>query len=213
MFFEPLPAGEEPAPRRLPERSPWSGPPPLETGAVLAVERMVARSANVVMRVPVIRSFRTGCMIDVEVVSRQGTLSDDDWWDLHLSVHRGLFVSPGGNQLPDKLLRLGVRYADGTKATTIEQHRRQAPAPADPPTGPLLSWSPGSSGMHGRELGFSGFGLWLWPLPPAETFEFAVEWPSGGIELTIAELDGAAIVAAAGRSGYYWPDTAHSTES
>jgi hypothetical protein len=213
MFFEPLPAGEEPAPRRLPERSPWSGPPPLETGAVLAVERMVARSANVVMRVPVIRSFRTGCMIDVEVVSRQGTLSDDDWWDLHLSVHRGLFVSPGGNQLPDKLLRLGVRYADGTKATTIEQHRRQTPAPADPPTGPLLSWSPGSSGMHGRELGFSGFGLWLWPLPPAETFEFAVEWPSGGIELTIAELDGAAIVAAAGRSGYYWPDTAHSTES
>ena len=213
MFFEPLPAGEEPAPRRLPERSPWSGPPPLETGAVLAVERMVARSANVVVRVPVIRAFRTGCMIDVEVVSRQGTLSDDDWWDLHLSVHRGLFVSPGGNQLPDKLLRLGVRYADGTKATTIEQHRRQTTASADPPAGPLLSWSPGSSGMHGRELGFSGFGLWLWPLPPAETFEFAVEWPLGGIELTIAELDGAAIVAAAGRSANYWPDTAHSPES
>ena len=213
MFFEPLPAGEEPAPRRLPERSPWSGPPPLETGAVLAVERMVARSANVVVRVPVIRAFRPGCMLDVEVVSRQGTLSDDDWWDLHRSVHRGLVISPGSNQLPDKLLRLGVRYADGTKATTIEQHRRQTTASADPPAGPLLSWSPGSSGMHGRELGFSGFGLWLWPLPPAETFEFAVEWPFGGIELTIAQLDGAAIVAAAGRSGHYWPDTAHSPES
>jgi hypothetical protein len=213
MFFEPLPAGEEPAPRRLPERSPWSGPPPLETGAVLAVERIVARSANVVVRVPVIRAFRPGCMLDVEVVSRQGTLSDDDWWDLHRSVHRGLVISPGSNQLPDKLLRLGVRYADGTKATTIEQHRRQTTASADPPAGPLLSWSPGSSGMHGRELGFSGFGLWLWPLPPAETFEFAVEWPFGGIELTIAQLDGAAIVAAAGRSGHYWPDTAHSPES
>ena len=213
MFFEPLPAGEEPVPRRLPERSPWSGPPPLETGAVLAVERMVARSANVVVRVPVIRAFRPGCMLDVEVVSRQGTLSDDDWWDLHRSVHRGLVISPGSNQLPDKLLRLGVRYADGTKATTIEQHRRQTTASADPPAGPLLSWSPGSSGMHGRELGFSGFGLWLWPLPPAETFEFAVEWPFGGIELTIAQLDGAAIVAAAGRSGHYWPDTAHSPES
>jgi hypothetical protein len=207
MFFESLPAGEEPAPRRLPERSPWSGPPPLETGVVLAVERMVARSANVVVRVPVIRAFRPGCMIDVEIVSRQGALSDDDWWDLHLSAHRGLFGSHGGGRLPDKLLRLGVRYADGTKATTIEQHRRQTTASADPPAGPLLSWSPGSSGMHGRELGFSGFGLWLWPLPPAETFEFAVEWPSGGIELTFAELDGAAIVAAAGRSGTYWPDT------
>jgi hypothetical protein len=122
------------------------------------------------------------------------------------------FGSHGGARLPDKLLRLGVRYADGTKATTIEQHGRQTTASADPPAGPLLSWSPSSSGMHGRELGFSGFGLWLWPLPPAEIFEFAVEWPFGGIELTFAELDGAAIVAA-GRSGYYWPDTAHSQES
>ena len=146
-------------------------------------------------------------------MSRQGALSDDDWWDLHLSAHSGLLRSRGAARLPDKLLRLGVRYADGTKATTIEQHRRRTPASADPPAGPLLSWSPGSSGMHGRELGFSGFGLWLWPLPPAETFEFAVEWPFGGIELTIAELDGAAIVAAAGRSEYYWPDTADSSES
>jgi hypothetical protein len=52
----------------------------------------------------------------------------------------------------------------------------------------------------------SAFGLWLWPLPPAETFELAVEWPLGGIELTITELDGAAITAAAGRSAHYWPD-------
>jgi hypothetical protein len=213
MFFEPVPAGEESAPWRLPELPPWSGPPALETGAVLAVERMVARSANVVVRVPTIRAFSSGCMLDVEVVSRQGTLSDDDWWDLHLSVHGGSLLGSRGGRLPAKLLRLGVRYADGTKATTIEQHRHRAPASADPPIGPLLSWSPGSSGMHGRELGFSGFGLWLWPLPPAETFEFAVEWPFGGIELTIAELDGAAIVAAAGRSAYYWPDTEHSPES
>jgi hypothetical protein len=49
----------------------------------------------------------------------------------------------------------------------------------EPPAGPLLSWSPGGSGMHGRQLGFSAFELWLWPLPPAETFEFAVEWPFG----------------------------------
>jgi hypothetical protein len=34
-----------------------------------------------------------------------------------------------------------------------------------------------------------------------------VEWPFGGIGLTIIELDGAAIVAAAGRSASYWPDS------
>jgi hypothetical protein len=65
--------------------------------------------------------------------------------------------------------------------------------------------------MHGGELAFGAFGLWLWPLPPAEAFEFAVEWPLGGIELTITELDGAAIVAAASRSASYWPETEQSS--
>lgn len=207
MFFEPPPAAEETAPRGFPELPPWSGPPPEETGAVLAVERTVASSANVVVRVPTIRVFRSGCMLDVEVVTRQGTLSEDDWWDLHSSVYGHFHRSRPGAALPAKLLRMGVRYADGTKATTVGQHRRWGPGPADPPAGPLLCWAPGNSGMHGRELGFSGFGLWLWPLPPAGPFEFAVEWPFGGIDLTFAELDGAAIVAAAGRSAPYWPET------
>jgi hypothetical protein len=54
------------------------GARPEETGAVLAVERTVARSANVVMRVPTIRAFSSGCMLDAEIVSRQGTLSEDE---------------------------------------------------------------------------------------------------------------------------------------
>ncbi len=111
-----------------------------------------------------------------------------------------------GAPLPRRLLRLGVRYADGRKATTIAQQPRGMPAPGDPPAGPLLSCRPGNSGMHGRDQGFSGFGLWLWPLPPAEPFEFAAEWPFGGIELGIIELDGAAITAAASRSAFYWPE-------
>jgi hypothetical protein len=62
--------------------------------------------------------------------------------------------------------------------------------------------------MCGREeMGLSRSGLWLWPLPPAEPFEFAAEWLLGGIELTIAGVDGAAIAAAATRSAYYWPET------
>jgi hypothetical protein len=55
-------------------------------------------------------------------------------------------------------------------------------------------------------LDFTHFALWLWPLPPAESFELAVEWPLGGIDLTFVELDGAAIVAAEPRSAFYWPD-------
>jgi hypothetical protein len=205
MFFEPSPASEETGPRQLPELPPWSGPPPLETGAVLAVEQTVARSANVVVRLPTIRAFHPGCMFDIEVVSRQGELSEDDWWDLHTSVYGGYHRLSRGAPLPRRLLRLGVRYADGRKATTIQSRPRRGPGCDETPDGPLLSCTPGNSGMHGRELGFSGFGLWLWPLPPAEVFEFAVEWPFGDIALSMVELDGAAIVAAARRSARYWP--------
>jgi hypothetical protein len=108
----------------------------------------------------------------------------------------------------------GVRYSDGRKATTVEsQVVRRKRSDDGTPTGPLLSLWPGGSGMHGRpEVAFRRFALWLWPLPPAEAFEFAVEWPSGGIELTIAELDGAAIEAAASRSAPYWPEAEQGSE-
>lgn len=212
MFFEPLPPGERAAAAVLPEVPPWSGPPELETGAVLAVEQTVVRSPNVVLRLPTIRAFSSGYMIDVDVISRRGGLPEDDWWDLRSSAANSAYhASRVGAPLPRKLMRLGVRYADGRMATTIEQPRR-TPARDDPPGGPLLSWRPRSSGMHGRDLAFGAFGLWVWPLPPAEAFEFAVEWPFGGIELTIIELDGAAIVAAAGRSVSYWTETEHAQD-
>ncbi|WP_440101746.1 hypothetical protein [Streptosporangium sp. H16] len=207
MFFDPVPTEQEPSFGR-PELPPWSAPPSVETGAVLAVERVVARSPNVVVLLPTIRVFSTGCMLEVEVVSRQGDLSAQDWWYLHMggSPFAQAAGPRGGAQPPDSLLRLGVRFADGAKATTVEQLRNRMSPFGEPPAGPTLAWSPVGSGMRGGEFGFSDFGLWLWPLPPAETFEFAVEWPLGGIELTIVELDGAAIVSAAGRSAHYWPD-------
>jgi hypothetical protein len=34
----------------------------------------------------------------------------------------------------------------------------------------------------------------------------------GGIGLTLVELDGAAIAAAAGRSAYYWPEAGNGNE-
>jgi hypothetical protein len=206
MFFEPLPADEKAAVPALQDLPPWRAAPALEAGAVLAAELTVARSANVAVHLPAIRVYSSGCMLDVEVVCRQGSMSEPDFWDLLMSGHGGYLQAYGGSPLPDKLLRLGVRYADGTKATTIDQGRFRRSISGEPPAGPLLSWQPGHSGSHSRHFHFSGFGLWLWPLPPAETFEFATEWPFGGIDLSIAELDGAAILAAAGRSATYWPE-------
>ena len=77
---------------------------------------------------------------------------------------------------------------------------------------PQLSWWPASNGTcGGGELGISNFGLWLWPLPPPEAFEFAVEWPYAGIQLTTTELDGTAITQTANTPFYYWPDSEQET--
>lgn len=98
---------------------------------------------------------------------------------------------------------MGVRYGDGTKVTTVRAPFRHG----IPPTPPVLIWSPvGSGGRSHLGPHFSHFGLWLWPLPPAEHLDFAVEWPAAGVELTFTELDATPIVAAAGRSPDYWPD-------
>lgn len=205
MFFEP-PSAEDAPEFRIPETPPWSAPPAWEAGATVAVDLVVARSAHVVVTLPEIRSYSTGCMLRVDVVTRPDGLPDDEWWDLHMGAHGFSNRRGGGDRLPDRLLRLGVRFPDGAKATTLDRQPRGRRA-TDPPAGPLLTWSPIGGGTRGGGgLGFTSFGLWLWPLPPAEAFELAVEWPLGGIELTFAGLDGAAIATAAARSARYWPD-------
>jgi hypothetical protein len=85
--------------------------------------------------------------------------------------------------------------------------QRPAAEPAEPPQPEIPAWlGPPRAGRGGRDHETHQFGLWLWPLPPAEPLEFAVEWPLGGIELTTVELDGADLVAAAQRSTGYWSD-------
>jgi len=131
------------------------------------------------------------------VVIRKAQLSSDDWWDLIKSASDGT----GPSKRWERVLRLGLRYSDGTTVTNLDS----PPDNAEAPVGPLLSWTPGGGGgTRGHHT--SDLEMWLWPLPPAEPLTFAVEWPVGGIELTTTELDGAELVAAAERSVSYWSD-------
>lgn len=206
-FFEPAPEPGEP---EVPEIPPWAAPPADELGAVVPVERVVARSEHVVIALPAVRSFRIGCRFDIEVVGTRGTLPADRWWELRMSGYPvGWRGSGDDDRLPDRLLRLGFRFPDGSTATTVGHGASRVAAPVAAPTGPVLTWVPGGSGggrRGGEQVMFDHFGLWLWPLPPARPIEFAVEWPLAGIELTVVELDGAALVAAAARATAYWAD-------
>jgi hypothetical protein len=47
---------------------------------------------------------------------------------------------------------------------------------------------------------------WVWPLPPDGPFAFVCEWPARGIPESRAEIDGGAILQAAGRAVTLWPE-------
>lgn len=178
-------------------------------GAVLISGLTLARTPNVAITLPTIQAFTTGCLINVDIVTRRGTLSRDDFQTLQFSVFPHMITGVKADQpLPDQLLRFGVRFAGGAKATTVGQRLDRTQLPQDPPPGPQLSMLlPGMSLRSGDEdAGVMTMGLWLWPSPPRESFEFAVEWPIAGVELSIVELDGTAIADAAQRAVPYWPE-------
>ncbi|MET1074697.1 MAG: hypothetical protein ABWY11_18770 [Umezawaea sp.] len=171
---------------------------------IVPLQIVLARSDNTVVVLSSVLAHTTGCLFLTEVVTRRGDMPLDAWWELRGSGHMAMLNGPSsGGGLPDKMLRFGVRLPDGTKATTVGGIRRVRDT--TPPPGPVLSWTPFGSGGRSVQINHTSHGLWLWPLPPPEPLEFAVEWPFGGIDLTIVELDGRLITEAAGHSEPYWP--------
>jgi hypothetical protein len=208
MFFEPSSAQEEQTRPPTPGLPAWYAPSAEEMGAVMVSGLVLARTPNVVITVPTIQAFSVGCLLNVDIVMRRHTMPLDDFQALQLSVYPHMIRGVSAGRLPDELLRFGVRFADGAKATTVGQRFDRTQLPQDPPPGPRLSWLLGGMSMRSgdEDAGVIPMGLWLWPSPPREIFELGVEWPAGGVELSIVDLDGAAIASAAHQSAPYWPD-------
>jgi hypothetical protein len=201
-FFEPPPVPVDPdEPEHIPE--PWWGPPDDTLGMILPIGRLCVRTAHVVMVLTHATVHPTGCLLHVEGAMRRADLPEERWSALRESAVGHYQLRHGRlRELPDALRRFGVRFPDGAKATTLEQRSDDGSRPAEF----VLTETHGGFGGRSERRGLFRQDLWLWPLPPAVPFEFAVEWPLAGIPLTIIELDGAAIATAALSSSPYWPD-------
>lgn len=212
MFFEPPSAEEESTRPPRPGLPAWYAPPAPEMGALMVSGLALSRNPNVAITLPTIQAFSTGCLMSVNIVMRRHTLSRDDFQALQISVFPHMITGVSAGRLPDNLLRFGVRFADGSKATTVGQRFDRTQLPQDTPPGPRLSLLFGGVSMRSgdEDAGVITTELWLWPLPPRETFELGVEWPVGGIDLSFVDLDGAAIVSAAQQSVPYWLDSTQS---
>lgn len=193
-FFEPPPRrAEPPEPKRY--RTPeWTGPPDNVAPAVAAVELVFVNTGEMALFVAGALVYPTGFEMTLTVLFRDEPEIEDPIGMRSFRRRRGA----GDGEIPPELLRFGLQFSDGRKATNVG-----GPSPWNPgerPDGPALTARGGSGG--GRRWDQR---LWAWPLPPPGELLFACEWPAQDIELTTAALDAEAIVAAGARACELWP--------
>jgi hypothetical protein len=187
-FFKPPPEPPpEPPPRPQPE---WFGPPTGTLPGVVPIELVLARSALAAVCVTRISAYPTGFAFDLL------TLSDadaDENLDPHMMGRRHRSTTSGGT---DEQLRLGVQFADGSKATNVGAFAFSE----EKPEGPVLRPQGGGGSPGGWQ-----FGYWVWPLPPPGRLALVCEWPAASIPLTRHEIDAQVVLDAAARAQHVFP--------
>jgi hypothetical protein len=194
-FFEPPPPlPEPPEEHRQPA---WIGPPENELGVAVPLRRILFRGDDLAIALIGVVAYSNG--LELQVVLRRRELAEEP--DPMLFHMRSRHSRTG--ELTPEVLRFGVEYPDGRKATNLGN---PFPVGNEEPTAPVLMERGGGGG--GRSW---NFGYWLWPLPPPGPLRVVIEWPVAGVPLTDVELDGDLIASAAAEVDVLWPGDGPST--
>jgi hypothetical protein len=179
----------------------WQAPPTDVLGQTVPIQQFVAKTRRAVVALEYAVAFPEGCILSLHLAIRRGTLDDSAWESVVGShYHYGAEPSPAATAGG---LKFGVRFPDGSRATTVEHPFRGWAHPTDKPERPMLveAGSDSSSDAHSYDCHQR---LWVWPLPPPVAFEFVVEWPNTGVDQTSATIDGNAVVRAAWHAAPFW---------
>ena len=198
MGFFDVPPPPEPPGERFHPQPPWAGPPENVLGGVAPLRVVLARTERVAVAAIGASAYPTGVRFDV-VVRMRPLEDEDDIFDPfgHHARHRRRRGEPWP---PLGVLRFGVAWPDGRKATTLGRGMWHHGEP-DQPDGPLLQPRGGGGGGNSWTLG-----LWHWPLPPPGTIDFVAEWPAENIPETRVAVETAPFLEAAERAETLWPE-------
>jgi hypothetical protein len=188
-FFESI--RQTPPPEPIPSRRPvWMRSDAVIPGLVPA-EVMLVRTDEVAVAIGGVRAYPNGFEFAVHARLRREDKAGPGAGGLFGRHGRGVCA-------PDEGLRLGVMFADGRRAAAGGGHPRLDDADA----GRLVLFENGGGGSSRTWDG----NFWVHPLPPEGPVTFVVSWLEHGVAETRAELDGAAIGAAARRAVILWPE-------
>lgn len=163
---------------------------------MVAIERVLARNERAAVYVGRCAAYPAGFEFEVRVLAAAAGL--DPSLNGPYARHSG-----DGNNYTD-MLRFGIEFSDGARATNVRY-----PTPADgPPAPPYLR------GMGGRGSTTSwSQSFWVWPLPPPGPLTFVCEWPAADISQTQTKIDAQTIIDAGARSIVIFPGQAEPEKS
>jgi hypothetical protein len=192
-FFEPPPPVQTEC--EVYQPPPWAGPPRGTLPGVVALALVLAQTDRVAICLTRLAAYPTGFEFETLTMSAPGLPEGESIDPMLFGPHRR--GRAGQPELPAEMLRLGVQFADGAKATNTSGFYHDA----DPPAGPIMnSGGGGGGGGSWRQT------EWVWPLPPPGPLTFVCEWPAAGIPLTRHELDAQTILEAASRAEVLFSD-------
>lgn len=197
-FFRPPEDHEEPGRRHQgPPPAEWAHAPELVLPGILPERLRLADTAEGSLTLIELRAYPEGCWWELSAIVR----APDDWatasraWNVLFGADRPVTAA---GELPRELVRFGVRYRDGSSASTLTRVPAMRDDSRPPPEPPVLYARPTRAGVvYDSEWLQIGLGLWQWPLPPDGPFELLFEYPLIDVPETTLVLDGTRIRAAA----------------
>ena len=163
--------------------------PDTEIPVVVDIAQPVARSAEATIALTGMRAYSTGFEFELCAVLR--------WAEDGPSLPTWPTHDPGADDVPDRFLRVGFQFSDGTSVTNLDDWL--ADLDPDGSHRPLLV----SGGSQGSSRRYDAR-YWVWPLPPPGPVSFVVEWPARGIAEAHVEIDAGLIRDAAARTLDVW---------
>ncbi|MDQ6727925.1 MAG: hypothetical protein M3066_17445 [Actinomycetota bacterium] len=161
-------------------------------GGVVPLDIVIARSAEAAVVATRMSAFPEGFELTV-----------DSYLHRSVSRRRASRVHRHGwmddDEPRDELLRFGIAWPDGGRATDMGGRGPSRPDAAEPTHG----MDPQNGGGSDREYSQT---YWVWPLPGPGQLQFVAEWPAFGVGETAAVVDAGMLIGAAAVARPIWAE-------
>ena len=198
-FFRSVPPLPIPDDDYEPDNLPaWMAPPWAAVPQTVAFTAEIGRSESTVIFLDSGRAYPGGVTLRLSVrVIERGRVARHRLFNL---LDRSLGRGQREERFDPTGLRWGLRFSDGSTVTTLDESPWHGDVTDADVRGPVLD-GVGRPSVYKDEWTQD---FWVWPTPPAPSFDIAVQWTARNIGETITTIDACELEAASTHAGPLW---------